>query len=223
MKKIEIIYQDHQLIIANKPAGIPVQKSTNDQKSLIEILEKQLNTPVFVTHRLDQVTSGICMMTKNKRSCSAINEQLRNNKIEKNYLAVVNAGTAKAEDHLEMKLKHNEKSRKAFVHDDGAPAQLDYKKIASSDNYDLLHVRIDSGRFHQIRAMLSAVGMPIKGDVKYGARRANKDRSIHLHALSLSLVHPKTQEILSFSAPLPPENLWQYFSETLDNLNEQTS
>lgn len=213
MKKIEVLHNDQQLLVINKPSGIAIQGTDNEQKSALEIMEGKIGTPLFVTHRLDQVTSGVCILAKNKRSCAAVNQSLQSGQVEKTYLAVVTAGVAKSEDTLEMKLVHNQKVRKAFVDSKGVLATLHYVRLSTSDRYDLLQVKITDGRFHQIRCMLSAAGMPIKGDVKYGARRANKDRSIHLHAHTFVFPHPKTKEILHFSAPLPSENLWQYFAE----------
>jgi len=217
MKKIEILYKDHQLLIINKPSGIAIQSTDNDQLSAIEIMEKKTGGPLFITHRLDQVTSGTCIFAKSKRTCAAINQSLQSGIVEKSYLAVVRTGIAKQEDSLEMKLVHNQKARKAFLNPKGKLAKLDYSLLFSSDRYDLLQVKILEGRFHQIRCMLAEEGMPIKGDVKYGARRSNKDRSIHLHAHTLAFPHPKTKEILHFSAPLPSENLWQFFAEQMES------
>lgn len=219
MKKNEIIYSDEQLIIVNKSSGIPVQRTLENEKSLLQLVELKLKSKIFLTHRLDQVTSGICIFTKNKKTCSIVNSFLQHNKIDKTYLAVVIGGIAKEQDDLSMKIIHNTKTRRAYKNEKGIDSSLTYRKIHSSDNYDLLEVKIDSGRFHQIRVMLSEAGMPIKGDVKYGARRSNSDRSIHLHAYTVSFNHPKTREIVSFSAPLPSEKLWQYFETQMKTKN----
>jgi len=210
---MDIIYEDDQLIIVNKSAGIAIQSSRSEELSLHEKLQKKKKQAIFLTHRLDQVASGICIFTKSKRSCDYINQQFAKNQIEKTYLAVVPVGVAKSEGTITLKLVHNQDKRKAYVNKKGKTATLHYKRIGLGDRYECLEIKIEGGRFHQIRCMLAHSDMPIKGDVKYGAKRKNKDRSIHLHANQMTFTHPKTKEIVHFSAPLPSENLWQYFAE----------
>lgn len=210
---MNILHEDDLLIIINKKAGIAIQSSRSEELSLHEQLQKSKKQAIFLTHRLDQVASGVCIFTKTKRSCDYINQQFAKNEIKKTYLAVVPVGVAKDEDSFSLKLIQDQEKRRAYVNKKGKAATLKYKKIGLGDNYECLEVQIEGGRFHQIRCMLAHSGMPIKGDVKYGAKRKNKDRSIHLHANQMTFKHPKTEEIVHFSAPLPTENLWQYFAE----------
>lgn len=215
---IDIIYEDDSIIIVNKPAGIPIQNSKTSSHSICSILESKYGK-IYLTHRLDQVVSGICVLTKTNEACQALNQQFADKSVQKRYLAVVNQGICQDTGSLSNKLLHDKKRHKAYVHEKGKRAELSYTKKATSDRYDCLEITIDGGRFHQIRCMLSVANMPIKGDVKYGARRKNKDRSIHLHALDIIFKHPKSQEIVHFSAPLPSENLWQFFKQQIEQDN----
>ena len=212
---VEIIYEDDYIVVANKASGIAVSHKDLEM-SLVDMLSKQVSQTLYLTHRLDQVVSGLIILAKSADSCEAINKLFRKNRITKKYLAVVVAGTAIEFQDLEENLYHNKKARKSFVDiRKGKLSKLKYKKLATSDRYELLEIEIFTGRFHQIRCILAHHGMPIKGDVKYGARRANKDRSIHLHAHRITFIHPYLHELVSFSAPLRSETLWQYFESKI--------
>lgn len=212
-----IIHEDDQLLIVNKPAGLVID-SQSEVPCLRSLLSDHYQQQLYITYRIDQVVSGVCLLARSKQSASQLNNLIQNQEMEKSYLAVVSSGVAKEKDHLEASIFHDRKLKKAFINRrKGKNGKLDYEKISASDRYDLLKVKIENGRFHQIRCMLAEKGMPIKGDVKYGFKRSNKGRFIHLHANSLTFKHPYTGRIVSFSAPLPSETLWQFFAKSVED------
>ncbi|MDA9774504.1 RluA family pseudouridine synthase [Saprospiraceae bacterium] len=209
---ISVIFEDEYLIIANKPAGLVVN-SEEEVDNLRELLSKQIACDLYVTHRIDQVVSGICLLAKSKEVAAKMNKLFQSVDLDKKYLAVVSSGKAESAASIKRLILHDKKRKKAFVNERlGKEASLFYTKLMSSDRYDLLEIEIVHGRFHQIRCLLANVGMPIKGDVKYGFKRGNKGRFIHLHANCLTFRHPFSGAIVSFSAPLPSETLWQFFN-----------
>ncbi len=202
----EIVFEDKYIFILNKQAGI---STDSEDSSFREILSEGKTKKLHQVNRIDQVVSGLVMFAKNKSSAALFSKLFQERNIEKTYLAIVKKGVAEKESKLEFKLVRNGKLRKAFVNEKGKLSSLSYQKIGSTDSYDCLKIDIKEGRFHMIRCMLSHVGMPIKGDVKYGARRKNPDRSIDLHSYGLSFTHPVTKEIHNIIAPLRENNLWQ--------------
>ncbi len=207
---MEILFEDDYLYIVNKPAGVTVDSQNDEDTTILSSLEgKRLH----LVHRIDQVASGLVMVAKNPNSAEQFSRLFRYKKIRKTYIAIVTKGVAEREATISEKLVRNGKLRKAFVNEKGKKATLSYIRIGATDKYDCLKVIIKQGRFHMIRCMLSHAGMPIKGDVKYGARRKNPDRSIDLHAYSLRFTHPVTQEIHNIVAPLRADNLWKACAE----------
>lgn len=206
-----IIFQSHQFVVANKPAGVPTQPDQTGDKSLVDLLSIYCKSDLYVIHRLDRPVSGIVLLAKSKKAAADLNRQFQDKKVEKTYLAVVKEAPEAPEGTLTHYLKKQGKQEKVFS--EPAPgaleATLSYTCLSISDNYTLLKIVPATGRFHQIRAQLSAIGSPIKGDVKYGFRRGNADRSIHLHAQQLTFYHPVTNHKLTFEAPVPEDNLWK--------------
>ncbi len=213
---IHILYKDNQFIIMNKPGGLLVRAQGGDkEKSLLQLAAIYCKHPVGVTHQLDRPVSGVCVMTKNKKAQAYFNDLLKEGKVEKKYWAVVPKGDLEKEGELIHYLKRNGKTKKSEISDvekkDYKKAVMKYKIIGEIDNYFLLEVELLTGRFHQIRVQLSAIGFPIKGDVKYGARRGNKDRTIHLHAKSVAFIHPTKKEMLRVESPKPDDSVWNAF------------
>lgn len=202
---MEIIFEDNYIYIINKTAGVIIKP---EDSAFRESLKQSTHQKLHQVNRIDQVVSGLVMIAKNKRSAASFSTIFQERNIDKTYLAFVKKGVAKEEEKLQFKLVRNGKLRKAFVNEKGKLSTLQYKKIGATDSYDCLEIKINEGRFHMIRCMLSHVGMPIKGDVKYGARRKNADRSIDLHSYGLSFAHPVTKEIHNIIAPLRDNNLW---------------
>jgi 23S rRNA pseudouridine1911/1915/1917 synthase len=217
-----ILYEDTDVIAVNKPASMPTQADETGDASLLQMLENQSNTPLFVVHRLDRPTSGIVVFAKNEQAAAALSTQFQQRETAKTYYAVVEKKPTKEADTLVHFLIHNTLKNKSFDAKEGIlnakRAELRYILRGSSDRYFLLEIGLLTGRHHQIRAQLAAIGCPIKGDVKYGARRANADRSIHLHAAELTFQQPKTGEKITLKATPPMENdaLWRFFSTYLN-------
>lgn len=220
----QIVYEDNHIIIINKLPGEIVQGDKTGDMPLSEKLKNYIkerdNKPgnVFmgVIHRLDRPVSGLVIFAKTSKGLSRFNEMIREKDLQKTYWAVVKNKPAKTEDHLIHYLLKNEKLNKSKAHEkpvkDGLKSELIYKYIKSSDTYHLLEIKLLTGRHHQIRAQLSAIGCPIKGDLKYGFDRTNKDGSIHLHAYQLQFMHPvKKEEVIVKAAPLMNDPVWNYF------------
>jgi 23S rRNA pseudouridine1911/1915/1917 synthase len=213
-----ILYEDADLVAVNKYAAIPTQKDDTNDTPLIQLVEKKMKAKLFLVHRLDRPTSGVVVFAKNEHSAAELSAQFQGRKTQKKYLAIVEKKPEKDTATLVHFLVQNPSNNKSFVAPEGTlnakRAEMRYVLRGSSDRYFLLDIALLTGRHHQIRAQLAAIGCPIKGDVKYGARRSNADRSIHLHATELTFNQPKTGEKLTIKADLPMENdaLWQFFA-----------
>lgn len=220
---MEIVYEDNHLIIVNKSCSELVQGDKTGDVSLIDKLKAYIkvkyNKPgdVFLglVHRLDRPTSGLVIFARTSKGLTRMNQMFKDKKVIKKYWAVVDQPPPKEEERLTHYLKKNEKQNKSYVVKDNTKgskeASLTYKLINSSDKYHLLEIQLHTGRHHQIRAQLAAVGCKIKGDLKYGFSRSNKDGGIHLHARYLEFEHPVKKEVMSFTAPVPDDNLWKFF------------
>lgn len=214
-----VIYKNNQLIAFNKPAGIPVQADKTGDKSLIQLGEIYCKSTLYPIHRIDRPASGVVVFAKNKKAVSVLNDQFKERLVNKTYLAVVKNEPSPVKGTLNHFLVKNQKANKSIVLPektaDSKEAELSYELMGSSDNYHLLKLGLYTGRHHQIRAQLAAENNPIKGDVKYGFRRSNKDRSIHLHAWKLAFKHPVSGEQVELVAPLPEDSIWDFFGEQL--------
>src|SRR6056297_3189505 len=217
-----IIENNQQFLVMNKPGGMPAQDDGTKDSSLHQLAEIYCKHPVKVVHRIDRPSSGLVVFAKNKKAAIDLSRQWKDREISKFYLAAVaNTGKIKT-GRWEDLLWHNRKNNKSYIvdhMDDGAQlAQMDVEVLGEIDRYRLLNIQLITGRHHQIRAQLSHAGFPIKGDVKYGARRGHKDRSIRLHARTLKLTHPVSGESVDVRAPLPADGVWQAFDELLPDL-----
>jgi 23S rRNA pseudouridine1911/1915/1917 synthase len=227
--EVEVLYEDNHLIACNKPAGMPVQADKTGDLSLEQwmgaYLKHKYHKPgdafVGVIHRIDRPVSGLVLMAKTSKALERMNAQFRERKTEKRYWAVVRKSPPTPQGTLRHFLRKNEASNKSFVepHQKSGTkeAVLHYSLINSTDNGHLLEIMLETGRHHQIRAQLSAIGCPISGDVKYGAKRPHQDLSIGLHSRSLIFVHPVSKDLVTLVAPLPKGGCWppfQAFSET---------
>jgi len=188
-----------------------------------DYLKDKYNKPgnVFcgVTHRLDRPTSGVVIFAKTSKALSRLNEMFRKDSIDKVYWAIVKNRPSKIEDKLVHYLIKDEKKNKSSAFNTEKPntkkAVMHYKLISTSQNYSLLEVNLETGRHHQIRCQLAKIGSPIKGDLKYGAERSNPDGSISLHARSISFIHPVSKVKIEVTAPVPMDNLWKSFEESV--------
>ena len=218
---LQILHEDNHLIIINKSSGDLVQGDKTGDTPLSDLvkgyIKKKYDKPgavyLGVTHRLDRPTTGIVVFAKTSKALSRMNALFLNKKISKTYWAVVKNKPSKSKDTLIHWLKKNPKNNKSKAYikevDQSKKAILYYELIHSLDRYHLLEVNLETGRHHQIRSQLSAIGSPIKGDLKYGFDRSNLDGSIHLHARNISFIHPVSNQLIDVSAPPPDEVLWK--------------
>ena len=224
---MEVLYEDNHLIIVNKAAGEIVQHDkTGDiplETTVKDYIKRKHNKPgdVFlgVVHRIDRPVSGVVLLAKTSKALARMNEAVQQREVKKIYWAIVKDRPEKDEGILEHFLLRNTAKNKSFCYSgevkDSKKAILHYRMIGTSEFYSLLEIDLKTGRHHQIRAQLSTMGCPIKGDLKYGAARSNPDGSISLHARSLTFIHPVKKEEITVTAPVPDDNLWYYFNETL--------
>lgn len=223
----QIIFEDNHLLVINKYPGQLVQGDKTGDESLLELLREYIRISqdkpgeafIGLTHRLDRPCSGIVVYAKTSKALSRMNELFRLKETTKEYLAVVEKDPEETSAELRHYLKKNEKMNKSFIVSNTAPeakeSVLHYNLIVRSDRYSLLNIELITGRHHQIRAQLSHIGCPIKGDLKYGAKRSNPDGSIHLHAYTITFIHPVKKQLMKFTANPPNETLWNVFSKNL--------
>jgi len=221
----QVLYEDNHIIIVNKrPSEIVQGDKTGDEplsERVKEYIKKKYKKPgdVFlgVVHRLDRPVSGIVIFARTSKALTRLNEMLREKQIKKTYWAVSANLPREESEHLTHYLVKDEKKNKSHVTKEGKKgakkAELFYTHIKGSDKYHLMEVELQTGRHHQIRAQLAHMGCPIRGDVKYGAQRTNKDASIHLHARKIEFLHPVKKEIIQLIADPPDDPLWNYFAD----------
>lgn len=220
----DILYEDNHLVAINKRCGDIVQGDKTGDRTVGDDVKAYLkekygkpgNVFLGVTHRLDRPTSGVLLFARTSKSLARMNELFRmDGAIRKTYWAVVDRIPEPAEGTLGHWLVRNEKQNKSYAYGreqkDSRKASLGYRFIASSDRFHLLEIELHTGRHHQIRAQLAAIGIHIKGDMKYGFPRSNKDGGIHLHARSIRFTHPVSQEPVEIVAPVPDDPVWRYF------------
>lgn len=219
-KNLQVLYEDNHLIVVNKRPGDIVQGDKTGDIPLSEIVKEYLrikynkpgNVYLGVVHRLDRPTSGIVVFAKTSKALPRLNKLFAEGKTKKTYLAVVKNEPQSKAGILEHWLVRNPKQNKSYAHSKEVPnskkAILSYQIVKNLDNYNLLEIDLKTGRHHQIRAQLAKIGCTIKGDLKYGSDRSNKNGSIHLHSRSLSFEHPVKKEEISFTAPPPEDSVW---------------
>lgn len=218
---LKVLYEDNHIIVVNKRAGDIVQGDKTGDKPLSDVVKDFLkykynkpgNVYLGVVHRLDRPTTGIVLFAKTSKALPRLNKLFAEKKTNKTYWALVKNKPSKPEDRLIHWLKKNPKNNKSTAFDkevEGSKkAILNYRILKSLDNYYLLEIDLETGRHHQIRCQLAKIGCPIKGDLKYGFPRSNKDASISLHARRLEFTHPVKKEKLNIVAPLPNDIIWQ--------------
>ena len=218
---LQVLYEDNHIIAVNKRVGDIVQGDKTGDKPLSDVVKEYIkdkyNKPgeVFlgVVHRLDRPTTGIVIFARTSKALTRLNELFKNRETQKTYWAVVKKKPESNTGVLEHFLKRNEKKNTSKAHTKEVPeskkASLDYTVIKELNNYFALEINLHTGRHHQIRAQLSAIGSPIKGDLKYGFDRSNPDGGIHLHARKLIFVHPVLKENIEIIAPVPEDVVWK--------------
>lgn len=233
---MDVLYEDNHIIVVAKAAGEIVQGDKTGDAPLTDAVKAYIKEryakpgEVFlgVPHRLDRPVSGVVVLARTSKALTRLNEMFRTGRVQKTYHAIVKKPVASAVSEIrpsERKtllthwLTRNERQNKAYAHSHEVAgskrAELDYRILAHAERYSLLEVNLHTGRHHQIRCQLSAVGLPIKGDLKYGAPRSNPDGSICLHARSVAFEHPVSHKEIFVEAPYPDESSWKVFSESV--------
>ncbi len=217
---MQVIYEDNHIIIVSKRSGEIVQGDKTGDKTLADDVKQYIkekyakpgNVFLGVVHRLDRPVWGLVVFAKTSKALSRLNDMFRTGDVHKTYWAITQNCPAEPEATLTDWIRRNEKQNKSYAYDSEVPnskkAMLHYKVIGRSDNYTLVEVNLMTGRHHQIRCQLANIGCPIKGDLKYGARRSNPDGSISLLARRIEFVHPVSKEPVLAESPLPDDKLW---------------
>ncbi len=220
---MQVLYEDNHIIIVYKQSGEIVQGDKTGDKPLSDTIKEWIkqkyakpgNVFLGVVHRLDRPVSGIVVFAKTSKSLSRLNNMFRNGEVRKTYWAMVQTAPNMPEATLTNWLVRNEKQNKSYVYNNEMPnakqAILKYKTIGQTEHYTLLEVNLFTGRHHQIRCQLAAMGCPIKGDLKYGARRSNPDGSISLLSHKVEFIHPVSKQKIVVVSPLPTEKVWDNF------------
>lgn len=222
---MRVVYEDNHIIVVYKESGEIVQGDKTGDIPLSDIVkdyikekyQKPGNVFLGVVHRLDRPVSGLVVFARTSKALSRLNDMFRTGDVHKTYWAITKEQPAELEGRLEHWLVRNEKQNKSYAYTREKPgakkAILEYKVVGRTDNYNLLEVRLLTGRHHQIRCQLAAMGCPIKGDLKYGARRSNPDGSISLLSRRVQFVHPVSKQLIDIVSPVPDDNLWQDISK----------
>ena len=229
MTQLSVLFEDNHIIAINKQCGDIVQGDKTGDKTmgddvkdyLREKYKKPGNVFCGVTHRLDRPTSGTVLFARTSKALTRLNEMFKEEgAIQKTYWAVVDKKPETATAHLEHWLVRDTKQNKSFAwlneRKEAKKASLTYRYLCSSDRFHLLEIELHTGRHHQIRAQLAAIGLHIKGDLKYGFSRSNSDGGIHLHARKIEFVHPVTGERVTLVAPPPNDPVWNYFIRMIE-------
>ena len=218
---MQVLYEDNHVIIVAKQSGEIVQGDKTGDTPLSETVKAYIKEKyakpgaVFlgVVHRLDRPVSGVVLFARTSKALARLNEMFRTGQVQKTYWALVQNLPPQPAATLTHFLVRNEQKNKSFAYDNERPgakkAVLDYRVIGHTDRYHLLEVHLHTGRHHQIRCQLAAIGCPIRGDLKYGAPRSNADGSISLHARSLRFEHPVSHQIICVEAPAPFQSILQ--------------
>jgi 23S rRNA pseudouridine1911/1915/1917 synthase len=220
-----ILYEDNHMIIINKLPSEIVQGDKTGDLPMSDLLKAYIarkykkpgNVFLGVVHRIDRPVSGAVIFARTSKALTRLNAMLQKRELHKKYWAVVKNEPPAGEETLVHYLQKNEKQNKSYAVNENMPeakrAELKYRLLCKSRDYNLLEVELITGRHHQVRAQLAAAGCPIKGDLKYGADRSNPDASIHLHARKLEFIHPVSGEMITIVAPVPEETLWKFFEK----------
>lgn len=219
--QMEVVYEDNHIIVVSKSSGEIVQGDKTGDEPLSETVKKYIkekyqkpgNVFLGVVHRLDRPVWGLVVLARTSKALSRLNEMFRVGEVHKTYWAIVQSPPQEPQGRLTHWLVRNEKQNKSYAYShevaNSKKAILDYRVIGSSDRYTLLEINLLTGRHHQIRCQLAAMGCVIKGDLKYGAKRSNPDGSIGLLSRKVELVHPVSKELIRLEAPLPNDRLWK--------------
>lgn len=220
-----VLYEDNHLIAVYKQNNELVQGDITGDPTLAEsvkqyikkVYKKPGDVYLGISHRIDRPVSGVVLFAKTSKALARLNNMFRDGEVKKKYLAIVKERPPEDETEISHYLKKNEKQNKSYSYDNevkgSKKARLSYRLISRSDRYYLLEIDLLTGRHHQIRSQLAKIGCPIRGDLKYGYPRSNKDGGISLHARSIEFIHPVKKEPVKIIAPLPEIDIWQLFKD----------
>lgn len=210
-----LLYEDKDMVIVNKPATIPIQKDNSGDKSLFELTQAHCQADLQLIHRLDRPVSGAVVFAKHLKAAVPLFEQFEQRTVQKHYYAIVDHVPDSPKGTLVHYIERGTGYNRSIAHEEDGPGRkkaiLDYELVGANDRFFLLKVLLHTGRHHQIRVQLQALGCTIRGDAKYGYKRSNKDRSINLHARYLQVAQPLTRKPISVVAPYPNEPIWSSF------------
>lgn len=220
LKDLEILFEDNHIICINKKSSDIVQGDKTGDVPLVEKIKDYIkekykkpgNVFCGVVHRIDRPTSGVVIFARTTKALRRLNEMIKNKEIKKTYLAIVEKKKISDKQILVHYLIRNEKQNKSYAYEkeekNSKKAILQYEILKILDNYLILKINLETGRHHQIRSQFSKIGIPVKGDIKYGAKRANADKSISLHSWKAEFIHPVSKQNIIISAPLPKSDIW---------------
>ncbi|MGC8823239.1 MAG: RluA family pseudouridine synthase [Bacteroidales bacterium] len=222
---LEILYEDNHFLAVNKRCGELVQGDRTGDESLEEKIKRYIrekynkegNVFLGVTHRIDRPVSGAVLFARTSKALSRINRMFQEKQVKKTYLAIVHHPPLEPSGTLIHYIRRNEQKNKSYAFaqevKNAKQAMLSYRLLGQSDRYYLLEIDLQTGRHHQIRCQLAAIGCPIRGDLKYGYPRSNENGGIDLHSYKITFVHPVSQQPIEIIAPVPNEKLWHYFAQ----------
>lgn len=229
MTQLTVLFEDNHIIAINKQCGDIVQGDKTGDKTLGDDVKDYLkerykkpgNVFLGVTHRLDRPTSGAVIFARTSKALTRLNEMFKEDRtIQKTYWAVVDKKPEALTGQLDHWLVRDTQQNKSFAYvnerKESKKASLTYHYLASSDRFYLIEIELHTGRHHQIRAQLAAIGLHIKGDLKYGFPRSNSDGGIHLHARKIEFIHPVTGDPVTIIAPPPSDPIWNYFIRAIE-------
>lgn len=223
----DILFEDNHLIALNKKSSQIVQADKTGDVSLDTLVKEylitchnlELKTDPGIIHRIDRRASGVILFALTHEALVGMNRLFKEGDVRKIYWAITGKMPPTESGRLDHFLKKNEKLNKSYVFQEpvgnSKKASLLYRLIGRSEKYYLLEIELLTGRHHQIRCQLASIGCPVKGDLKYGFPRSNKDGSISLHARSVSFIHPVRKEPILITAPVPEDTLWKVLTEGL--------
>lgn len=226
---MKVVYEDNHIIVVDKEPGEIVQGDKTGDTPLSETVKlwikekygKPGNVFLGVVHRLDRPVGGLVVFAKTSKALERMNKMFRNGEVHKTYWAITRNKPPKEADKLTHFITTTERNNKSYASKEqrqGAKeARLEYRHIASSDRYNLLEVKLLTGRKHQIRVQLSSIGCPIKGDLKYGDKRSNPDGSISLLARTISFIHPVSKLPINLTSSIPEDNLWKALASQVES------
>lgn len=216
MKRISdlVLFKDHHILAINKPAGLATQQDKSGEKNAHQMAMAYAHRDLYIIHRLDQRVSGVLVFAKTKEAAAFLSKQLEDKKTEKIYYGIVSTGDIPRKGKLTHYLTYDNKNNISTAHNESVTGAdeciLEYEVIQQLENFMVMQIMLITGRKHQIRAQLAAIGVPIRGDIKYGSKRTNENGAIDLHAYSLEFIHPSSKKLVKIIAPFPEEGLWKH-------------